>query len=71
MHDLKATKKDDGEFSLNIVISDTLVNNGKFTAARAYGKHILVMIFLFSNNSEFNEFSKIQLNNKLLLRTLQ
>ena len=47
-------KKTTGEFSLNIVISDTLVNNGKFTAARAYGKDILCDDFFgFSNNSEF------------------
>ena len=55
-YDLKSNKnkKTTGEFSLNIVISDTLVNNGKFTAARAYGKDILCDDFFgFSNNSEF------------------
>ena len=42
-YDLKSNKnkKTMGEFSLNIVISDTLVNNGKFTVARAYGKAIV------------------------------
>ena len=68
LYDLKSGKseKATSEFSLNIVISNTLLKNGKLTGARAYGSEVICDDFFGSTDrSEI----KLKCENKIKQKT--